>query len=55
MKPRIPSASRTCIFFMICAYQEEYRNVTKSMEGEGNETFKSKIRVSQEDVRKNAF
>jgi hypothetical protein len=36
LKSSIPSVSRTCNFLMICAYQEEYRNLSKILKGEGN-------------------
>lgn len=33
LKFSIPSESHICIFMMIRAYQEEYKNLTKSLEG----------------------
>jgi hypothetical protein len=50
LKYSIPSVSHTCIFLMILVYQEEYKNLTKSLEGKGK-TLKSKIHVFQEDIK----
>jgi hypothetical protein len=56
LKYSIPSVSHTCIFLMICVYQEEYKNLTKSLEGKGNiKTLKSKIHVFQEDIKQILF
>jgi hypothetical protein len=52
-KSSVPLVSRTCTLQMNRAYQEECRNLKNTLESEGNyDTFKSKSRLFQENVRK---